>query len=137
MADFTVLQQTVNGLGTNGAELKVLIQNKSIQPSVIILQETKLSKRRDYKISGYNILRKDRFTEIKKSPQGGLIIAIKHGIDYKPLDINIEGIEINGVTVNINGNKPTNVINVYLHTSSTLNQSKFNTASVLILGKVG
>ena len=120
MAKFTILQQNVNSLGSNGAELKTLLQNKHIQPEVIILQETRLSKKKNFNIPGYNIIRKDPLSGKKGQPKGGLMTYVKHGIDYQTLDIDIEGIEIMGIKTYIDENKPTNILNVYLPNTTTI-----------------
>ena len=46
MAGFTKLQLNVNSIAGNGHELKARLQNKLIQPEVILLQETKLTKKK-------------------------------------------------------------------------------------------
>ena len=60
MTNFLILQLNANGLGANGSELKTLLQNKLITPDVVLIQETKISKKRKFNVPGYNTIRVDR-----------------------------------------------------------------------------
>ena len=130
MAGFTILQLNINSIACNGHELKALLQNKLIQPEIILLQETKLTKRKqNFTIPGYNIIRQDKPNNIRGKPAGGLMTCIKHGIDYKQLDINIQipDVEIMGITTNIYHNKQTNIFNIYIRPQAQLTTEHLNT----------
>ena len=119
----------MNSIGTNGHELKALLQNKLIEPEIIIQQETRLTNNnKNYTIPGYNTLRQDRPNKIKGHPAGGLMTCIKHGIDYQQLDINLQipGLEVMGITTNIYQNKQTNILNIYIQPQAKITTEHLN-----------
>ena len=130
MTNFSILQLNANGLGANGSELKTLLQNKLITPDVVLIQETKISKKRKFNVPGYNTIRVDREKTIQgKNPAGGLITLIKKDIDYNRVNITIPGIEIIGTDINIYPNKTTTILNVYFSPSISISKESLKELS--------
>ncbi len=122
---FDILQWNANGINSHGGEFKYLILTKTISPDIILIQETKISPKKAFHLPGYNVIRKDRHLFKKGPPAGGVITAIKHGIDYTENTVNIDGIE-NIITTIQGENQPITIINLYIPPQHTITNDHLN-----------
>ena len=104
----SILQWNCNGVNSRIAELKNYIHYNS--PSIICLQETKLTDKKQFKLINYSIVRKDRPSS---KNGGGTLIAIKNDIPFVqiPTPVNSEATAISVLTNNPNSQRN----NIYLH----------------------
>ena len=98
----SILQWNCNGVNSRIAELKNYIHYNS--PSIICLQETKLTDKKQFKLINYSIVRKDRPSS---KNGGGTLIAIKNDIPFVqiPTPVNYEATAISVLTNNQNSQR--------------------------------
>lgn len=136
-----LLQWNCNGLRPNGHELKALILNHKIQPSIIALQETLLSPKHNFTIPGYQFIRKDRLNPTNRPgpPHGGLGLFISDSINFQIINIPTPNLETLAIDATINKTK-LRIINVYHTRTKPFNIDDLNsisshlTTNTLILG---
>ena len=106
----TILQWNCNGVSSRIAELKNYISHNN--PTIICLQETRLTKKKQFKLANYTIIRKDRPTP-PPAIGGGTLIAVRNNIPFIqiPIPDNLEHTAISLLT-----NDPiSSTHNIFLH----------------------
>ena len=125
----SVVQWNANALRAK-SEFQQYLYDNSID--IACIQDTNLKHSVDYKINGYNTIRKDR--QIGK--KGGVAILIKSSIPYT-LDTNSSPLEVIAATVQLNG-KLLNIVNFYLPPGQDINpidlEYYFNKLNVVVMG---
>lgn len=96
----------INGLLGHFVELKDFIDVHNID--IMLLNETKISAKRNIKLSGYDCIRKDRND---LGTGGGVMILIRNTIKYHEIDLQTKSIETVGIklgdgSVIVSGYKP-------------------------------
>uniref|UniRef100_A0A3B1IE94 Reverse transcriptase domain-containing protein n=1 Tax=Astyanax mexicanus TaxID=7994 RepID=A0A3B1IE94_ASTMX len=86
MVALTLLQWNARSLIANGLDFKQYINSSNERPSVICVQETWLNPRLDFRIQGYEVVRRDRVT----GSGGGVAMFIKQDLSYKIVEVNAE-----------------------------------------------
>ncbi|MGL5710892.1 MAG: hypothetical protein ACRCW9_08665 [Cetobacterium sp.] len=81
---FEVIQWNARSLLANGQEFKKYIEDLQQKPKVICIQETWLKPHLDFKIQGYEGIRKDR--EIGTG--GGIVTFIEQGVRFREISNN-------------------------------------------------
>ena len=103
---FSILQWNANSLSSNGHEFKLNVD--LIKPEIICIQESFLSEKQNFVISGYNCIRLDR----THHRCGGVATFIKNGIPYTIED---QGKDIEFLSISIKCNNTSYIIsNVYI-----------------------
>lgn len=102
-----IISWNTQGLRTSRQELQLIINN--LEPSIICLQETMCKTDKVAEIRGYNAIHRQRQTSNRAA--GGIITAIKNGIDYTEILLNTQ-MEITAVKVE----SPINatILNIYI-----------------------
>ena len=125
----SIVQWNANALRAK-SEFQQYLYDNSID--IACIQDTNLKHSVDYKINGYNTIRKDR--QIGK--KGGVAILIKSSIPYT-LDTNSSPLEVIAATVQLNG-KLLNIVNFYLPPGQDINpidlEYYFNKLNVVVMG---
>lgn len=106
-----MLNWNARSIKTNKANLEELLLNRKIQ--IATITETWLSFNDIFNISGYSIIRCDRF-----DGYGGVAILIRNDIPYKELSITFNPIDFQLAAVNING---ISIVAIYLTPEPSVN----------------
>lgn len=115
-----IMQWNCHGLRGHIHELKNFINNSSITPDVICVEETFLDPNHTPRIDGYSILRQDN----PQSRVGGMAILLKEGINHTLLHLEDNtDIETLGVEIKTNNGK-IKIINVYISPSKTVTKEQ-------------
>jgi ribonuclease HI len=115
-----IMQWNCHGLRGHIHELKNFINNSSITPDVICVEETFLDPNHTPRIDGYSILRQDN----PQSRVGGMAILLKEGINHTLLHLEDNtDIETLGVEIKTNNGK-IKIINVYISPSKTVTKDQ-------------
>lgn len=102
-----ILQWNARRLIANGQELKQYIQELSVKPNIICIQESWLKPSLDFTLYGYTAVRKDRTI----ATGGGVVTFIQHGVNYRAINSS-EELEIIIIETWINKTK-IRIINLY------------------------
>jgi len=113
MADhnLNILQWNCQTITKKLPELKRFLQNSKNQPDIICLQETHLKK--EITIPSYHIIHNNRYN----SKGGGVLIAIKEGLQYSNIDTTQQ--DIIAVTLKLK-DKYLDIVNLYLPPSQNI-----------------
>lgn len=76
-----ISQWNARSLIANGQELKNDVDNQSVKPNVICIQETWMIPKLDFSIKGYSSIRRDG----ENGKGGGVITFIQKGIQYREI----------------------------------------------------
>lgn len=102
-----ILQWNARSLIANGQEFKHFLANCDVYPDIICVQETWLKPQFNFRISGYETIRKDRI----KGNGGGVATFIKEGIGFRKI---VDNNEFEAVVVEVwERNQSIRVINFY------------------------
>lgn len=89
-----IMQWNARSLIANGQELKHHIQELSVKPNIICIQESWLKPTFDFIIYGYTSVCKDR----SSAAGGGVVTFIQQGFNYRAISSNEE---LEAVTVEV------------------------------------
>lgn len=81
-----IISWNIQGLRTGRPDLKLLVHEH--QPLVICLQETMCTSTNQTNIAGFTTIHRQRTGARRAS--GGIITAVKQGLDYQHLNINTD-----------------------------------------------
>ena len=90
---FHILQWNAQSLRAHGDELKKYIEDSRVKPEVICIQETWLTGKNNFRIPGYDVIRRDRIIGGKECPRGGCCIFIRKGMAASVINIEVDHIE--------------------------------------------
>lgn len=82
----SIFQWNARSLISNGQELKCFIEELSVKPNVICVQETWLKPSLDFIIHGYTAVRKDR----SHVTGGGVATFVQQGIDFRAINSDVQ-----------------------------------------------
>lgn len=127
----TVFQWNANGIRSRTAEFRNYLSDNSNRPDIICLQETNLKPDQEFRLSGYNVVRRD-----SNSLKGGVAVYIHSAISYTVLQTTDNICNV-GISVKSNGTD-LNLINIYNPPGSTIDKNEYisllNLPNVLIFG---
>ena len=127
----TILQWNANGIRSRTAEFRRYLSSTSNRPDIICLQETNLKSDQHWRLTGYNLVRKD-----SNSLKGGVAIYIHNSISYTILKTN-DNICNTGISIRCNGTD-LNIITIYNPPGTKIDKtdynSLFNLPNLLVLG---
>lgn len=106
----TIIQWNAQSIKAHGDEFKNGVFKFKYLPDIICVQETWLNKSKNYKLTGYDFIRKDRLT----GAHGGCGIFVKKGIAFSTRDIDLLPVETQVIDIWSHDNKQkTTIVNVY------------------------
>lgn len=104
---FVILQWNARSLIRNGQEFKKYVDDLSVKPSVICIQESWLISKLDFCIKGYSSVRRDR----DNGRGGGVITFVQTGIQYREVK---RGKQLEYVMIEVRiGTESIEIINFY------------------------
>jgi ribonuclease HI/exonuclease III len=110
-----ILHWNAQSLGAHGDQLKKDIYDMKEKPEIICIQETWFGKKSNFRLRGYEVIRKDREIqgESKVSPRGGCITCIKKGIAFQQVETKSQILEVLTIKVFLSETNHITCVNIY------------------------